>query len=123
MNTTKILLVGLLLVGASLGSFYVGYSINPAVLGPYIAPNAVEGVPEGAVQIIGVVVRQEDNMLTVRLNTGEERTVMLTDETSVVVDVVATDYSALIPGTEIIVSALTQADGSLSTEYVTVLAE
>ncbi|MCC7500454.1 hypothetical protein IT396_01470 [Candidatus Nomurabacteria bacterium] len=122
MNTFNGILIGLIVaIVASAGSFYLGYSINPAVLGPYIAPNAVEGLPEGVVQILGTVESQEAGNLTVRLNTGEQRTVMLNEDTSVVVSVLAADLSVLIPGTEVLISAFEQQDGSLQTEYITVV--
>ncbi len=122
MNTFNGILIGFIaVVAASAGSFYLGYSINPAVLGPYIAPNAVEGVPEGVVQILGTVESQEAGNLTVRLNTGEQRTIMLNEDTSVVVSVLAADLSVLVPGTEILISAFEQQDGSLQTEYITVV--
>lgn len=122
MNTFNGILIGLIaVVVASAGSFYLGYSINPAVLGPYIAPNAVEGLPEGVVQILGTVESQEAGNLTVRLNTGEQRTIMLNEDTSVVVSVLAADLSVLIPGTEVLISAFEQQDGSLQTEYITVV--
>lgn len=120
MDTTKTavvtVLIGVLVAG---GSFYIGYSMNPSRTGPA----AIEGVPENAVQYIGDIESFDGSTLIILLDTGERRTVSLNEDTSVVVDVVATDFSTLTPGTPIIVSAFTQADGSLYTDYVTVMTE